>query len=210
MSGTGRLARLGVLVGVAGFWTCAAAAATGEPGYDPSEDYLSALASVGADRPVLGLGMFACGAGAVLAAAGVVRTLCPRAALARRALLAASGFVALAGLARVTCLAGAAGCNAGPLVLEQVTVSSRVHAVSVAAYQVAFSVGLLALAAAARADRRSALAVVAMVGALLTPVLALDPLPLPGGTSQRVWVAVGHVALVLLAVWPRGASSRRD
>ena len=207
MSSSALAARLGVVAGVAGFWTFAAVGAAVEPGYDPSRDYLSALASVGAQRPALGLGMFVCGAGAVLAAAGVLRAVSPRAILARRALVAASGFVALAGVARVTCLAGAGGCSAGPLDLDQVTLSSRTHGVSVAAYQVAFTVGLLALAVAARADRRRALASVAAVGAVLTPFLALDPLPLPEGLSQRLWVAAGHLVLVLLATWPRGASS---
>ena len=194
--------RLGVGAGVAGFWVAAALGGRVEPGYDAGQDYLSALASVGAAGPQVGLAMFACGAGALAAASAVVRRLEPTAVLGRRMLIAAAGFVAVGGLARVRCVDGAAGCNAGPLVVEQVTLASQVHAAAILGYQVAFSAAMVAVAVSARRGRRRGLAVLGWTAALLTPVLALDPLPLSPGWSQRLWVAAGHAALLALAAWP--------
>lgn len=199
--------RAGVCLGVGGFWLAAALGARLEPGYQAGQDYLSALASVGASGPAAGLLMFACGAGALVAAAAVVREVEPAAVLGRRLLLAAAAFVAVGGLARVRCLDGAAGCNAGPLVVEQVTVSSQVHTVAILGYQVAFSAAMVGLAVVAGRRRRRSLAALGWAAAALTPVLALDPLPLTPGWSQRLWVAAGHAALLGLAAWP--ASSRQ-
>jgi hypothetical protein len=194
--------RAGVGLGVGGFWLAAALGGRLEPGYQASEDYLSALASVGASGPVAGLLMFACGAGALAAASAVVREVEPAAVLGGRLLLAAAAFVAVGGLARVRCLDGAAGCNAGPLVVEQVTVSSEVHAVAIFGYQVAFSAAMVGLAVVARSRGRPGLAALGWVGAVVTPVLALDPLPLTPGWSQRLWVVAGHAVLLGLAAWP--------
>jgi hypothetical protein len=112
--------------------------------------------------------------------------------------------VAVGALARVTCVAGAAGCHAGPLVVEQTTLLSRAHSGAVAAYQVFFSAALLALAGSAWRVHRRALTTLAVAAAILTPVLALAPLPWGSGTDQRVWVAVGHAVLLALAAWPVG------
>jgi hypothetical protein len=147
--------------------------------------------------------MFAFGALAVAGTALVVRDLVPGRAATRLLLLAALA-VALGGLARVTCVAGAAGCSAGPLVVEQTTLLSRTHSVAVAAYQALFSAALLALAWSAWGVHRRALAALALGAAALTPLLAVAPLPWGPGTDQRVWVAVGHAVLLTLAAWPVG------
>jgi hypothetical protein len=201
-----RAARLAVAASVLGFWTLATLGAGRQPGYDAAQDYLSALAALGAAQPGWGLGMFACGSLALAATAVVVRALVPARAPARLMLLAAAA-VAVAGLARVTCGAGAAGCNAGPLVVEQTTLLSRTHSGAVAVYQVLFSAALLALAHSAWGVHRRALATLALAGAVLTPLLAVAPLPWGAGTDQRVWVAVGHLVLLALAAWPVGDNS---
>jgi hypothetical protein len=202
------MARLGVGVGILGFWTCATVGAAAQPGYDPTQDYLSSLAASGAAQPGWGLAMFAFGALALGSAAVVVRDLVPtvstRARTAAMLLAVSAGFVLLGGLARVECIAGAAGCNAGPLVVEQITLASRVHAGAVAAYQLAFSAGLLSLAWAARRAGVPMLAALSALGALLTPLLGVVPTgSLDPGTVQRVWVATGHAVVVALAAWPR-------
>jgi hypothetical protein len=192
-----------VLACVLGFWAMATIGAVRQPGYDAGQDYLSSLAALGARQAGWGLAMFAVGALAVACTALVVRNLVPGRAPARLLLLAALA-VALGGLARVTCVAGAAGCNAGPLVVEQTTLLSRTHSAAVAMYQVLFSAALLALAWSAWAVHRRALAALALAAAALTPLLAVAPLPWGPGTDQRVWVAVGHAVLLTLAAWPVG------
>lgn len=204
------MARLGVGLGIVGFWTCAAIGAQAQPGYDPTQDYLSSLAASGAAQPGWGVAMFGFGALALGSAAVAVRDLVPtgssRARTAATLLAVSAGFVLLGGVARVECVMGAAGCNAGPLVVEQITLASRVHAGAVAAYQLAFSAGLLSLAWAARRAGGLALALVSAAGAVLTPLLAVVPTQVDPGTVQRVWVATGHAVLVTLAAWPRARS----
>jgi hypothetical protein len=200
-------ARLGVVLAVAGFWALATVGASQQPGYDAGRDYLSALAAVGARAPAWGLAMFGCAALALLCAAVVVRNLQHDGRGAMGAMLVAAAAVALAGTARVSCAAGAAGCNAGALVVEQTTLLSRTHSAAVAAYQVAFSVALLLLARSAQQQSRPALAALALVGAVGTAALAVVPLPWGPGTDQRVWVASGHLVLLALAAWPRRSRS---
>jgi hypothetical protein len=185
-----------VLAGVIGFWLLAGAAAARAPWYSPGADYLSALAAIGAREPWWGLAMFACGAVALAGGAVVLRGSVPVAA----ALMVASAIsVAVAGIARVECPLGAAGCNAGPSVLEP-TFSGQVHALAVVAYQVFFSAALLAAAWAGWREGRLLPVAVGVSGAVLTAVLALDPLPADPGWSQRLWVAAGHVVLVAVAL----------
>jgi hypothetical protein len=201
----GLIARAGIVAGVAGFWAAAAVAARSEPGYDGRTDYLSALASIGAAEPAPGVVMFACGAGVLVAAAAVVRRVQPDAVPVPGLLLVAAVCVTVAGVARVTCLEGAAGCNAGPLVVEQTTPASRFHATAVGGYQLAFSLAMAVLGETARRRGRRALAVLGWGAAVLTPVLAFNPLGLDAGTAQRVWVAAGHLPLLAVAGW-RAAS----
>lgn len=185
-----------VLGGVTGFWLLAVAGAARAPGYSPGADYLSALAAIGAQEPWWGLAMFACGAVALVGGAAVLRGSVPVAAT----LMTASAIsVAVAAIARVECPLGAAGCNAGPTVLEPTT-SGQVHALAVAAYQVFFSAALLAVAWAGWRQRRLLPVVVGVSAAVLTAVLALDPLPVDPGWSQRLWVATGHVVLVAVVL----------
>jgi hypothetical protein len=201
-------ARLGVAAAVACFWVVATVGAARQPGYDAARDYLSSLAALGSTAPGWGLTMFACAALALGCTSVVVRDLVIDAGAAAWAMLVAAVAVAVAGAARVTCVTGAAGCNAGALVVEQTTLLSRTHSVAVATYQVAFSGALLLLARAAHRDGRGALAGVALLAAVGTAALAVAPLPWGAGTDQRVWVAAGHLVLLALAAWPRRPSRR--
>lgn len=191
-----RIGQALVLAGVTGFWLLATVGGTRAPGYRPADDYLSALASIGAQEPVWGRAMFACGALA-LAGGAVVLGNCVRSAAALLAAAAVS--VAVAGIARVDCPSGAAGCNAGPAVLEP-TASGQAHTLAVVAYQVFFSAALLALAWARRQQGRVVPVALWVGGAAVTALLALDPLPLDPGWSQRLWVATGHLLLVTVAL----------
>lgn len=194
MTDTTRAARVAVVAGVVGFWTFASVGAAVEPGYDPAQDYLSALAATGAAEPLWGLAMFASSTVAVLAVAWHARSL----------LLAGAGvLLALGGVLRVDCPAGAAGCNAGPLVVEP-TLVGQAHSVAVAGYQVLLSAALVVLAASERRAGRGSDAIAWLAAALLPLVLAFDPLPLEPGISQRLWVASGQVALLMLVFVPFG------
>lgn len=193
MTSATRLARVVVVVGIGGFWTFASVGAAAEPGYDPTQDYLSSLAAIGAAEPAWGLAMFASSTLAVLGAAWCVRS----------PLLLAAGFsLALGGVFRVDCPSGAAGCNAGPLVVEP-ALSGQVHSAAVIGYQVLLSAALVVLALTERRAGRGLHAYAALAGALVPLVLALDPLPLEPGLSQRVWVVAGQLGLLMLAFWPR-------
>lgn len=186
------LARLGVVVGVVGFWAFATIGAAAQPGYDPSQDYLSSLAANGATEPVWGLLMFASATAAVLAAAWHVRSAL---------LVAAAVALAVGGVFRVDCPTGAAGCNAGPLVVEA-SMLGQAHAGAVAGYQLLLSAALLALALADRRDGRPGYAAVALAGAVVPLLLAFNPLPIEPGLSQRLWVVSGQAVLLMLAFWP--------
>lgn len=197
------LPHLGVVTGLAGFWTTAVVASSRQPAYDPRTDYLSALASSGAVQPGWGIAMFAFGGLALLAAAVCVARAEGAHPRLRRAaasaLVAGSLAVLVAGVARVVCPEGAAGCNAGPRVAEA-TASGVVHAWSVGIYQVCLTLAALVLARANHAHGRRGMAAVLAVGAVATTVLAFDPLPLQPGVSQRLWVAAGHLLLLGLVV----------
>jgi hypothetical protein len=136
------------------------------------------------------------GAVALTGAAGL---LLSRRYRAGGVLMAAAGVaVVVAAGARVDCPFGAAGCAAGPGVVPA-DLTSQVHAAAVVASQVLLSGALVAVAWRARRQSATACALAAGAGAVLTAVLALDPLLLEPGWSQRLWVASGHLAL--LAVW---------
>ena len=171
--------------------------ASREPSYDPAQDYLSALAATGAAEPVWGLLMFASATVAVLAAAWHVRSAL---------LLAAAAALAASGVFRVDCPSGAAGCNAGPLVVDP-SVTGHVHAAAVVGYQLLLSAALLAVALVDHRAGRRGWAVAALAGALVPLLLALDPLPLEPGLSQRLWVVSGQAVLLMLAFWPTGRAT---
>jgi len=190
-------AQLGVVLGVVGFWAFAGVGADRQPGYDPATDYLSSLAGRGAVEPGWGLAMLASAIVAVLAAALRVRS---------PLLVVAAVSLTVAGVFRVDCPAGAAGCNAGPLVVEP-GVTGQVHSAAVVGYQVFFSAAMLHLAWRCRQVGRCRAAVAALAGALVPLVLAGDPLPLDPGVSQRLWVASGQAVLLMLAFWPAGRAT---
>lgn len=187
------LTRAVVVLGIVGFWAFASLGAAAEPGYDPTQDYLSALAAAGAAEPAWGLAMFGASAVAVLAVAYSARS---------RLMAAAAVSLAMGGVLRVDCPTGAAGCNAGPRVVEP-SLTGQAHAAAVGGYQVLLSAALLALAWRARRQRRPGTAAAAVAGAVVPLALAFDPLPLEPGVSQRLWVAAGQVILLLVAFWPR-------
>ncbi|MGA7689386.1 MAG: DUF998 domain-containing protein [Jiangellales bacterium] len=193
------LARLLVVLGVVGFWVFASVGAAQQPGYDAAADYLSSLAATGAVEPVWGLLMFASATMAVLAAAWHVRS---------PLLAAAAVSLAAAGVFRVDCPTGAAGCNAGPLVVEP-SLAGQVHAGAVVGYQLLLTAALLVIAVSDRRAGRRGYAVAALVAALVPLLLALNPLPLDPGVSQRLWVMAGQAALLMLAARPGARATVR-
>jgi len=173
-----------------------------KPGYQSSQDYLSALAASGASDRWLGVLMFLCGSLALGATSVVVRGLVENSRAPAVAMAVAAGCVLVAGALPVSCPEGSAGCDAAPTLVEQAVVTGRLHSWAVVAYQVSFTVALLLLARAARTSGRRARVGLTVAGAVLTPLLAVVPV-LPGpGDAQRLWVLSGHLVLLALAWWP--------
>lgn len=192
MTRSALLARLVVVLGVVGFWTFASIGAAREPGYDPSVDYLSALAAVGATEPSWGFAMFASATLAVLATAWRVGS---------PLLAQAAASLAIGGAFRVSCPDGAAGCNAGALVVAP-TLPGQVHSAGVLGYQLLLSAAMAHLAWRCRAAGRRRAAVAALAGSLVPLLLATNPLPLDAGVSQRLWVVSGQFVLLMAVFWP--------
>jgi Protein of unknown function (DUF998) len=185
-----------VPVAVAGFWVLVLVAGQVNPGYVLTRDYISALASRGAEQAWLG----------VLAlvllplAHGAVALLLRRGAPVVAAGLAVS---VLAGLVvasmRISCPGGAAGCS----VAGQVRTTDwmdAVHGKAVAAYGVLMVAVLLSAAVSLWATDRG----LAIASGVLGPVslgllLATAGGARPGG-PQRLWLLVNTGWLVAVAL----------
>lgn len=106
----GRIAAGLVLIGIGCFSAGILVAAAAEPGYRHRRDYVSTLASRGAEHGDLAVFAILAVAAAMLVASLLVRELSRAAALAIA--LAGAGFV-VAALTRLECANGAAGCGLG-------------------------------------------------------------------------------------------------
>jgi Protein of unknown function (DUF998) len=105
-----RVAAIAVLAGVAGFWCAILVAAAAEPGYSHRRDYVSTLASRGAELGELAVVAILAAAAAMVGAALLVR----RASRTAAVLVGLAGFgFAAAALTRLECANGAAGCGLG-------------------------------------------------------------------------------------------------
>lgn len=204
-----------VAVAAAGcFWAATLVGAALNPGYRPSRDYVSSLASYGARTPVVGVLAIA-----VLALAHAATAVAARRALGVTLMPALLMLGSLAGLItsafRIHCSRGVAGCSTtlGPDPARGL--SDAVHGTSVAVYAVTTVVAMMALAWACR--RRVRPLALASIVAAVASSLSVSRIggAWPGGW-QRLWLGVNVlwllavvVAAVRSAPPPRAASGRR-
>ena len=191
---------------VAGFWFLVVVAQSRQPGYAPSRDFVSALASEGARWPLLGIGALLV-FGVAYLAAGVVLDDDPGTRLGA-ALLAGAGLLTwVVALARIDCPFGAAGCSlpseSGVLAADTgARLGPELHGWAVAGSYTLVALAMLVTAVLWwRRDRRlGLLSAAALVTSLATVPfwIAGDP---PGG-PQRVWLGILSAWVVLVCVQP--------
>ena len=185
-----------VVAAVVAFWALVLVAGSVNPGYAPSRDYISALASRGADSAWLGVAALVVLPLAHLGAAAIVRRWA-RAVAAGLAVSVLAGLVVAA--MRISCPAGAAGCSLAGQV-RHTDWLDVMHGRAVAVYAVAMVAAMVAMAVSSW-SRAPALAV---ASAVLAPVSGLLVLASAGGTHpgtpQRLWLLVNTGWLVAVAV----------
>jgi len=178
------------------FWVVVFLAGWVNDGYAPTRDYISALASRGADHAWLGVGALVALSTAHLAVASIFRRGSRLVAL----FLAAAG---LAGLVvasmRISCRAGAARCAVAGQV-RPTDLMDSLHGKAVACYGVLVVLAMVASAARWWVQARA----LALVSAALAPVSAALLLASTAGAhpgaAQRLWLGVNTGWLVALAL----------
>lgn len=186
-----------VLGGLAAFWVWMLAAAAVNPGYSHTRDYVSTLASNGAEHGWLGVLAIATAAGAMLLAGLLVRRLSRAAGTAIA--LAGAGFLVVA-FTRLECSNGAAGCGlGGRFAISGAT--EVIHWTATTVSTVLLITGI-ALAGAALLRARHTLAGLASLAAAAMTAGAFLAIggQSPGGVQRLgILVATGWLAAVAVA-----------
>ena len=194
-----RTVAIAVAVLLAFFWVAVVVAASANPDYSHSRDYISALASVGAERPWLA--MLAIGAVGVafLLTSALLRPFSRTAALA--AALAGTGYL-VAAVARIRCVEGAAACGVGDRQSTDLeNTRGYIHETAVIGSTVLLVVAMVAFGIALLRRGRRAGGIASLVAASATVItFALVSGDSPG-TEQRIWVAVMMCWTVGVALW---------
>ncbi len=189
---------MGVLVLLALFWVAVVVAGSANPNYSQSRDYISPLASVGAERPWLGIAIGAVGVALVLTAV-LVRPFSRVAAIALA--LAGVGYV-VAALARLRCAEGAAFCGVGDRQSTDLeNTRGYIHEGAVIGSTLLLVIAMTALGIALLRGGRRAGGIASLVTAGATVVtFALVSGDTPG-TEQGIWAAVMLLWALCVAVW---------
>jgi len=205
-------ARRAGLVGawaVVAFWGLVVVAGLAQPGYRPSRDYVSALASEGARWPVLGI-VALLSFGVAYLAAAVVLARGVGTAVAAGLLVGAGLLTWVVAFARIHCPGGAAFCSVsapdrgGQSVADTASrFGPHLHGWSVAASYALVAIAMLWLAVVLgrRGDRRRALASVAALVTSLATVPFWTGSDTPGG-AQRVWLGILSAWVLLICAIP--------
>lgn len=179
-------------------------AASVNPGYLHARDYVSYLASRGADHAWIGMLALATFSGAHALTGRFWWGITP---VVWAPLLVCSFFGVITALSRVSCPGGAAGCarrsqGSSPDVWD------HLHGLSVGAYELSFVVAAICAGVVlARGHRRgpgTLLLVVAVLSALAFRAIH-EPTP---GVEQRLWLAVNALGLVAMARFATSAEVR--
>jgi hypothetical membrane protein len=185
-----------VLVCVAGFWGAILVAAAGEPGYSHRRDYVSTLASRGAELGELAVLAIVAAGVAMAFASLLVRRLSRTAAVL--VALAGAGFV-VAALTRLECANGAAGCGlGGRFEVSGSTEIGHWTATTVSSILLIAGMALTGLALLRGGRRAAGFASVGAAGLTAAAFLATggdSP-----GVAQRVGIVVGTGWLAALAL----------
>lgn len=198
---------LPVVAPLSAFVALAALGGALQPDYSHRRDYLSALASVGARAPAVGVSaLLALALAHAGGAAAVRRTAGARLAPALLLGAAASGVVIAS--ARISCPGGAAGCSTGTGSPGD-SLAGVVHGRAVGAYAVLVVLAMITTVRPAWRAGHSVLAAASPPCAAASAGLLLAQLasPTPGGW-QRGWVAVSVGWLLLAGAAPLPRSGR--
>ena len=192
----GKIAAVLALAGVACFWCAIVIAAALEPGYSHRRDYVSTLASRGAEHGELAvLAVVAAGA-AMVSASFLVREVSRLAAVA--VALAGAGFV-VAAFIRLECAEGAAGCGLGGRF--EISGATEVGHWTATTVSTILLVGGMALAGVALLRRRHGFEGAATVAAAaLTAAAFLATGGSHPGVPQRVGIVLGTGWLATVAI----------
>jgi hypothetical membrane protein len=191
-----------VLGGLAVFWGAFLVAAAVNPAYSHRRDYVSVLASHGAEHGWIGVLAIAAAGGAMLAVGALLRRLSRVAAAAIA--LAGIGFI-IASLSRLDCSNGAAGCGlGGRFAISGSTEVTHWTATTVSTILVVAGMALTGLSLL-RVRRRIAGALT-LAAAAVTAAAFLATGGQTPGEEQRVGivVATGWLAAVALVSLVRG------
>jgi hypothetical membrane protein len=204
VAGPSRRVAVAVIALVGIFWVAVVVAGFVNPHYSHARDYISALASVGAEHPWLGMLAIAAVGVAFVLTAVLVNVFSRTAAVAVG--LAGVGYV-FGAFARLRCLEGAAFCGVGDRVSEDLeNTRGYVHETAVVASTLLLVIAMTALGIALlrRGERPVGVAsLVAAVATVVTFALVSGDTP---GAEQRLWVAVMTLWTVGVATWAlRGA-----
>lgn len=197
-----------------GFWVLTAVAASRQPGYDATRDYVSSLASTGAQQPWLGVLAIALLGCSYLAAGHVL--LWRLRAVASAALAAAAGAVVLlVAVARIDCPGGSARCGldndpvAYLRAVDEASWGQVVHGPAVVASAVLLVAAMIALAAVL--PRRCPTAYVSIGCAVVAAVSPLFWVPSDSpGLGQRVWLAALSGWILWVCALPLTERRSRD
>jgi hypothetical membrane protein len=195
---TPRRAAVSVLVLVALFWVAVVIAASVNTGYSHSRDYVSSLASVGADHAWLGVLALAAVGAAVALTFFLVRPVSRVAAVA--VALAGAGFV-FGAFARIRCAEGAAFCGVGDRQSADIeNTRGYLHEGAVIGSSLLLVVAMTALGVALLRQGRRTGGIASLIAALATVVtLALVSGDTPGA-EQRIWIAVMTLWVITVAL----------
>ncbi len=195
---TPRRAAAGVLVLVALFWVAVVIAASVNTGYSHSRDYVSALASVGADHAWLGVLAIAAVGSAIALTFFLVRPVSRVAAVA--VALAGAGYV-LGAFARIRCAEGAAFCGVGDRQSTDLeNTRGYLHEGAVIGSSLLLVVAMTALGVALLRQGRRTGGIASLIAAVATVVtLALVSGDTPGA-EQRIWIAVMTLWVIGVAI----------
>ena len=194
-----RTAAIGVVLLLAFFWVAVIVAGSSNPSYSHSRDYISALASVGAERPWLGMLALGSVGFAFALTSALVRPFSRTAAIAL--LIAGIGYI-IASFARMRCIEGAAFCGVGDRQSTDLeNTRGYIHEGAVFGSTLLLVVAMTAFGIALLRGGRRAGGIASLLAAGATVVtFALVSGDSPG-TEQRIWVVVMMLWTLGVAVW---------
>ena len=196
---TPRRTAVSVLVLIGLFWVTVVIAASVNSGYSHSRDYVSALASVGAEHAWLGVLAIAAVGVAFALTFFLVRPVSRVAAVT--VALAGAGYV-FGAFARLRCAEGAAFCGVGDRQSTDLeNTRGYLHEGAVVGSSLLLVVAMTAFGVALLRQGRKAGGGASLIAAFATVVtFALVSGDTPGA-EQRIWIAVMTLWVVGVAIW---------